>query len=60
MEETKTQEISNANGSVLVNDLSRSERMSNRNLDKYNQKEKLQKEEKSMEDSSAKLIAGND
>jgi hypothetical protein len=33
---------------------------SNKKLDKYNQKEKLEKEEKNMEDSTAKLIAGND
>jgi hypothetical protein len=45
---------------VLVNDLSKKERVSNRNLDKYNKKEKLEKEEKSMEGSYAKLIAGND
>jgi hypothetical protein len=49
MEETKVKEISNPNSSMLVNDLSKSERMSNRNLDKYNQKEKLEKEEKRME-----------
>jgi hypothetical protein len=60
MEETKAQEISNPNSSVLVNDLSKKERVSNRNLDKYNKKEKLEKEEKSMEGSYAKLIAGND
>jgi len=51
MEETKAQDISNPNSSVLGNDLSKKDRASNRNLDKYNKKEKLEKEEKSMEGS---------
>jgi len=51
MEETKVQDISNPNSSVLGNDLSKKDRASNRNLDKYNKKEKLEKEEKTMEGS---------
>ena len=74
MEETKVQEVKNANNSELGDEINRSDSnlgdnskifhqeivMSNKKLDKYNSKEKLEQEEKWMEDSTAKLIAGND
>ena len=74
MEETKVQEVKNANNSELGDEINRSDSnlgdnskifhqeivMSNKKLDKYTSKEKLEQEEKWMEDSTAKLIAGND
>ncbi len=52
--------LSPGNTSELSQKFNQEFSMSAKKLDKYNQKEKLEKEEKNMENSSAKLIVGND
>jgi len=65
-EETKIDHVGSAHAESPLNmsdisyNLNQGFMGSNKKLDKYNQKEKLEKEEKNMEDSTAKLIAGND